>query len=61
MCDAPLYIDQIKNMAGLDYAAIGDNLTREFLVIFTEMPEAFDEIDKLRAAAECEYENILTH
>ena len=53
MCDFPLYIDQIKNMVGLDYAAIADNLSREILVIATEMPEAFDEFMKIKDAAEC--------
>jgi hypothetical protein len=54
MCDAPLYIDQVKNMAGLDYAAISDTLTREFMVILLEMPEAFDLINSFKSAAECE-------
>ena len=29
MCEIPLYIDQFKNMASLDYASISDNLTRD--------------------------------
>ena len=40
MCEVKRIIDQIKDMASLDYAAIADNATREFLVLVTETPEA---------------------
>jgi len=53
MCEIPLYIDQFKNMASLDYASISDNLTREILVIMLEMPEARGAIGSLKEAAEC--------
>ena len=53
MCEIPLYIDQFKSMASLDYASISDNLTRELLVIMIEMPEARGAIMSLKEAAEC--------
>lgn len=50
-----LYIDQFKNMAGLDYAAIADNLSREILVLSLEMPKTLDQIKAigLNAAKSC--------
>jgi len=36
MCEIGGILDQAKGMLGLDYAAIGDNLTRELLVFAVE-------------------------
>ena len=58
MCEIPLYIDQYKSMASLDYASISDNLTRELLVIMIEMPEARGAIMSLRDAAKCANEAV---
>jgi len=40
-------------MAGLDWAAVGDNLTRELMVIMVESPEARTEIMKVKDASQC--------
>ena len=40
-------------MASLDYAAIGDNLTRYLGVLLLESPEAREEMMKVRSAAVC--------
>ena len=53
MCEIPLYIDQFKNMASLDYAEISNNLSREILVIAIEMPEARGAIRSIKDAAFC--------
>jgi len=45
MCEVGKIIDQAKAMAGLDYAALADTLTREALVTIVEMPGAFDLIN----------------
>ena len=51
MCEIALIFDQFKMMAGLDWASVGDNLTRELLVIAVENPKARDEMMKVRDAA----------
>ena len=53
MCEYNKIIDQVKNMAGLDYASMADNLVREALVLITESPEAMAQINSLKAAGEC--------
>lgn len=53
MCEIGLILDQVKAMASMDYAAIGDNLTRELLVIMVDSPKARQEIMKLKDAAVC--------
>lgn len=53
MCEFGSIINNIKNMAGLDYAAVVDTMTRQLLVIFLESPEAREEIGKMKDAAEC--------
>ena len=40
-------------MASIDYAAAGDNVTRELTVIMIENPEARKEMMKVREAGEC--------
>ena len=44
-------------MAGLDWASLANNFSREVTVLFTEMPEAFDVMDQIRAAGECSLES----
>ena len=58
MCEVPLYIDQFKNMASLDYAEIANNLSREVMVLFIEMPEAREQIFAIKDAAQCASEFI---
>lgn len=53
MCEIGSILDQVKNMASLDWAAIGDNLTRELLVLAVETPEYAAEVKKMTAAATC--------
>lgn len=53
MCEVGLILEQAKAMASLDYAAIGDNLTRELLVIMVDSPKAREEISKMKDAAVC--------
>ena len=48
MCEIKRIIEQIKDMASLDYAAIADNATREFLVLVTETPEARKAVREIR-------------
>lgn len=40
-------------MAGADYAALADNLSRELLVIVMDSPETFDLIGQIKEAGEC--------
>ena len=40
MCEVGLILDQFKSMASLDYASIGDNMTRYLGVLMIESPEA---------------------
>lgn len=44
MCEVQSILNQFKAMASLDFAAIGDNLTRELGVIMIKNPEARKEI-----------------
>lgn len=53
MCEIGSIFNNVKNMAGLDVAAIVDTMTRQLLVIFLESPEAREEIGKMKDAAEC--------
>ena len=53
MCELGLILDQLGGMASLDYAAIGDNLTRYLGVLLLESPEAREEMMKVRSAAVC--------
>lgn len=53
MCEIALIIDQFKMMASLDWASVGDNLTREILVIAVENPKARKEMMKVQDAAVC--------
>ena len=50
MCQLDSILTQAKQMAGMDYAAIADNATREFLVLTTEMPEAIGVIRSIKEA-----------
>lgn len=52
MCEYSQIIDQIKDMAGLDWGALGDNLTREVLVASLDFSPLIEEKDKIRAEAE---------
>ena len=58
MCEVPLYIDQFKNMASLDYAEIANNLSREVMVLFIEMPEAREQIFAIKDAAQCVQQSV---
>ena len=40
-------------MLSLDYASIGDNLTRELMVYMYEYPEDLEEIRKIYEAGQC--------
>ena len=53
MCEVGSIINQFKGMASLDFAAVGDNLTRELMVIMVESPEARGQIAEMKNAAEC--------
>lgn len=53
MCEVNKIVDQIKGMAGLDYAAIADNASREILVLAMESPEAFSTINEIYEAGKC--------
>jgi hypothetical protein len=53
MCELDTILEQSKQMAGADWAAVADNATRQLLVIGMESPEARKEIKKMKAAAEC--------
>ena len=53
MCEVGMIVDQFKGMASLDWAAVADNMSREALVLFMEMPDATDQMAKLADAAEC--------
>lgn len=53
MCEVNRIVDQVKAMAGLDYAALADNASREILVLAMESPEAFNTINELYEAGKC--------
>jgi predicted hydrocarbon binding protein len=53
MCNGAGIFNQFKSMAGLDYASLSDNLTREILVIALDSPESFDAIASLYEAGKC--------
>ena len=53
MCEVGMIVDQFKGMASLDWAAVADNMSREALVLFMEMPGATEQMAKLADAAEC--------
>ena len=53
MCEVGSIINQFKGMASMDFAAVGDNLTRELMVIMVESPEARGQIAEIKNAAEC--------
>jgi len=40
-------------MAGADYAALADNLSREILVLVMDSPETFELIGQIKEAGEC--------
>ena len=53
MCEFKRIIEQTKDMASLDYAAVADNATRELGVLITESPELAKIIKDVRGAADC--------
>jgi hypothetical protein len=53
MCEFDGIIEQFKLIAGLDYASIADNLSRQALVIAMEMPDGLDRIREFADAAKC--------
>lgn len=53
MCDYGSIYGQVKAMAGADYGAIADNVTREIMVIAIESPEARQTIKDMKDTAEC--------
>lgn len=53
MCEVALILDQFKSMASLDWASVGDNLTRELMVIAVENPKAREEMKKVKDGAQC--------
>lgn len=44
-CEFGNIYSQFQGIAGLDWASLADNFSREVTVLFTEMPEAFDVMD----------------
>lgn len=53
MCEVAGILSQFKSMAGVDPAAIADNLTRELLVIFLDSPEDRKAIKDIYEAGKC--------
>jgi len=53
MCEVAAIYGQFKDMAGADYAAIADNVSREILVIMIESPETRTLIKDIKEAGEC--------
>lgn len=53
MCNGSGILNQFKSMAGLDWASLSDNLTREVLVLALDSPESFEAIDMLYTAGKC--------
>jgi hypothetical protein len=53
MCEVAAIYGQFKDMAGADYAAIADNITREVLVLVMESPETRALIFDIKEAGEC--------
>ena len=53
MCNVAGILAQFKNMAGGDYAAIADNLTREIIVMMIESPEDRKTIRQIYEAGQC--------
>ena len=53
MCEMRKIVTNFKNMAGMDYAAVVDTLTRQILVIAIDSPDARREIMKMKDAGEC--------
>ena len=53
MCEVAAIYGQFKDMAGADYAAIADNVSREVLVIMIESPETRSLIKDIKEAGEC--------
>ena len=51
MCEYASIIDQAKDMAGLDFASLSDNFTREVLVGAFDFKPAFKEIKSLQKQA----------
>jgi len=44
-CEFGNIYSQFQGIAGLDWASLADNFSREVAVLFVEMPEAFDVMD----------------
>lgn len=53
MCEFATIFSQFKGMAGGDYAAVSDHLTRELMVIFMESPKAAETILQVYEASKC--------
>lgn len=53
MCQFDSIFAMIKNNASLDYASIVESTTRSLMVIMIDSPEARNEIQNVRKAAEC--------
>ena len=53
MCNGAAILNQFKNMASGDTAAIVDNLTREVMVIALESPEDLKVIKQIYEAGKC--------
>merc|ERR1719189_49727 len=53
MCEVAAIYGQFKDMAGADYAAIADNVSREILVLMLESPETRALIMDIKEAGEC--------
>ena len=53
MCEFATIFQQFKGMAGGDYAAVSDHLTRELMVIFLESPKAAETILQVYEASKC--------
>lgn len=53
MCDFSNIYGQFKAMAGADWAAVADNVTREVTTLIVTTPGIMTQVKEIRAAAEC--------
>ena len=53
MCEFGNILDQYKQMASLDYASLSDNVIRQGMVLFVDMPDIFSEMDSVIEAGKC--------
>lgn len=54
MCDVNTVVNQFKQMASLDWAAMANHLTREILVLSIDLPKDLQTIKSLKSVVTCD-------